>query len=534
VKPRASKKFRHHVPSERFVPKQLLDELNEHIPGFRDERHAFQIAWMLWCCVDPSREHRAYPGAITLHTRELRALFGEVAQFSKANRKPSQRYFEVSQARHNEASAKDSYTQAYTPRPWMHRALERVINSFEGLDYVDEQKQNKATYDRAIRSTDIRGSAVRRWKGVNVTSLIPVNIDNLRLLQTKLEYLQRLIAEASGSPTILEQYELNERTIKRALQQTKVLIAESLSKRHPGMLSIRYLLHQSGRLYAAGLNLQSCKREVRQAALAGYWDVDINTCHFAIMVQLANRFGLSCPVIEDYVLRKKYWRGTIAQDVGTTQQLVKKALNALGYGAPRSASPYTSISKDLGKECAEAFFRHDLPVALKKDIDAATKVILTNYPMKNNTLVNASNRSISVLSDGGKKVGSSSLMAHLLQGVEALALEVAVRAYGRKVLLLQHDGFSATEFIEPGFLTASVLEETGYDLSFDVERIKMPLESLEITENSFNKKLNIQAKPNTNKDLEPFWPVKSGTIAFLASDVPPVYPLPMPLMDPDF
>ncbi len=469
-----------------------------------------------------------------MHTDEIRPLFGEVAHFSSANRGPVSRYFKVSRSMNGTASAKDSYTNGYQPQPWMRKALDWVIGSGTGLDFCDERGRVLSAFSRAIRSTDTHGHVVKRWKGVDVPVLIPVNIDNLRALQAKWEYLQSLPPKEQTSRAIFDRYELNEQATVRAFQQTKIFIAESQAKRHPGMLPIRYVLHASGRLYAEGLNLQSCKREIRQAALAGYWDIDISNCHFSIMAQMAKQFGLPCPAIDDYVMRKGCWRNVIAQEVGITKKLVKKALNALGYGAPRSTSTYNEIPAQLGKERAAAFFKHHLAMALKKDIDVATSVILAKHPRKNNNLINLANRAIAIQDGEGGKVKKSSLMSHLLQGVEAAALEAAVRACRGKVLLLQHDGFSATEYIEPEYLRAAVLEGTGYDLNFEVEKIQMPLTCLDIPEQFFNEKEDFTKKPNSDKYLQPFWPVWSGTMALSAEDVPPVFPLPLPLIDTDF
>lgn len=469
-----------------------------------------------------------YPDALTMHTDEIRQLFGEVAAFLAANRGPASRYFRVLRWRNGTTSPKASYTNGYQPQPWLQKAFDSAIASGTGLDLVNEHGRAPSVLSRAIRSTDTRGNVVQRWKDVDAPALIPVNIDNLRLLQDKWDYLLRLESKRQELSAILDRYALNERAVRIARQQTQILIAQAQGKRHPGTLPIQYVLHESGRLYAEGLNLQSCKREIRQAALAGCWDIDISTCHFAIMSQLAKRFGMSCTAIEDYAMRKRYWRDTIANDVGITQKLAKKSVTALGYGAHRSTSPYTEIAAQLGTQRAAAFFKHPLAAALKEDIDAATRLILARHPTRNDKLINLANRAFARSTDEGKKVKGSALMAHILQGVEAAALEAAVRACSGKALLLQHDGFSATEFIEPGRLREAVLESTGYDLNFEVEQIEMPLQTLEVPIESFNKKLQDPQKPNNHAGLEPFWPVLSGTLAFSPSDVPPVYPLPLP------
>ena len=117
-------------------------------------------------------------------------------------------------------------------------------------------------------------------------------------------------------------------------------------------------------------------------------------------------------------------------------------------------------------------------------------------------------------------------MAHLLQGVEAVALEAAVRTCSDHVVLLQHDGFTATRFVEPAMLSKAVLNETGYDLSFEVEAIVSPMEAIKAR---FCTKSEIDEKPIKYNALESFWPVSLSTLVSLhPEDVPPVYPLPLP------
>lgn len=527
MKPRPRNKPHKARPSSQTVPQQLLDLLEEQIPGFRDDKYAFEIAWLLWCSVDPAREHREHEGAIWMHTDDIRRLFTEVKHFANANRDSACRYFYIRRHLNGTESPKDSHTNGYVPREWMQKAVDWVMRDGRPLDFVDAKGNSRRIHSRAICSTDIHGSVVQRWKGVSVPALIPVNVENLRVLLRKWEYLIESRQKPKVFAGLMERYGLKPAGLARAHRQTQALLAEAQGSRHPGMLPIRYVLYQSGRLYAEGLNLQSCKREIRQAALAGCWDVDIATCHFAIMAQMAKRFGVSCPSIEDYVVRKNGVRGQIARDIGVSLREAKKMINAVGYGAPRSTSLYTEIPKQIGRAKAQAFFEHPLYRGIKADVDAATAAILEKHPSNNDELINLANRAIAKTDEEGEEIKDSTLMAHLLQGVEAAALEAAVRACDGKVLLLQHDGLTSTERVDAAILNRAVQAATGYDLNFEVEQIEMPFADLTPPQ-SLNKKLKTPRKPSIHAGLEPFWPCFSGTIAFCPDDVPPVFPLPLP------
>lgn len=488
---------------------------------------------MLWCFVDPSRAHRRYLGAIWIHTDEMRVLFGEVANFRNANRWPLPRYFHALRHLNDSGPQVKPYTNGYFPAPWTRKVLDVTLNSTTPLNFVDKSRRSRPLPTRAIRSTDTHGHPVRRWQGVRIPPLVPVNVPNMQALLGKWEYLIKCRKEPEVLADILARHDLKDAAIDGALLQTKALIAESREVRHPGTLPVRYVLHETGRLYAEGLNLQSCKREIRQAALQGNWDVDISTCHFTIMAQMAKRFGVSCPNIEDYVLRKKDIRAQISRDIEVSLRDAKKLINAVGYGAPRSTSPYTEIPKQIGRDKAEAFFAHPLYRGLKADVDAATRIILAKHPVKNNKLNNLANRGIALKTEAGQSTKESTLIAHLLQGVEAAALEAAVRACDDKVLLLQHDGFTCTERIDPAMLSRAVELATGYDLNFEIERIELPLADITPLQ-SFNKKHSDLRKPSIHAGLQPFWPCKSGAIVFFPDDVPPVFPLPLPTPDPAF
>ena len=68
-------------------------------------------------------------------------------------------------------------------------------------------------------------------------------------------------------------------------------------------------------------------------------------------------------------------------------------------------------------------------------------------------------------------------------------------------------------------LSKAVLNETGYDLSFEVDAIKA----------QFCTNSEIEEKSNKYNALESFWPVSLSTLVSLhPEDVPPVYPLPLP------
>jgi len=120
--------------------------------------------------------------------------------------------------------------------------------------------------------------------------------------------LYDLSMRRDSDPTRLGAFGLKAPSLPTALQQTMISLGLAANPKHEHCVPIQYQLHESGRLYAPGLNLQSCKRQVRQVALAGHWDADISACHFAIMAQMARQIGVDCPAINQYVDQKKNYK----------------------------------------------------------------------------------------------------------------------------------------------------------------------------------------------------------------------------------
>jgi hypothetical protein len=276
---------------------------------------------------------------------------------------------------------------------------------------------------------------------------------------------------------------------------------------------------QSGRLYASGLNLQNCKREIRFAALDGHSDYDLKACHFAILAQLAARYGHTSGRISDYVEHRREIRSQIARNTHLTVQEVKQALAAAAYGATLSKRPQDAIPSALGLDRALRLYDDPIFRELVFDLRAAAKVVVQSHPRKQGRLVNAAGRLIDV----GE--ATSQLAAHLLQGVEAVALESAVRNCAAHVLLLQHDGFTADRRLDVERLNRAVFDATGLVLEFEEDQIKTP--SIDLTNLST---LN-PPKPTPYKGFEDFLASFSGTIASTLACLPPPHPEPW-LIDP--
>jgi hypothetical protein len=295
------------------------------------------------------------------------------------------------------------------------------------------------------------------WKGKTVTSAVQVNQTELQRLADHIQYELDAHDKGKREPGAIDRKHAN-----FVLNDTQIILHNANNNVAPGYVIHRYQESISGRLYAKEVNLQNTHRQVRLAALHGLWDYDIENCHYSILQQMAERAGFECKAITFYLQNKSQIRSQLAQTVGATELQIKKALLAMVYGASMSTKPDAAIPETLGAiDIAITFYDQIFIRNLAREIKSATKVILASTKRQRGSIANLQNLKMTVK---GKK--SRQLLAHLLQGVEAVALEAAHDVYPGEIVLLQHDGFTATSpnlSIEK--IETAIFKATGYHLT---------------------------------------------------------------------
>lgn len=516
------------------VPEKLIELLDELIPDFAAEKYKRSLAEMLWMSVDHECRHRYYDKSITLHSNDLGKLFGNVGNFKNVNRADYGRYFFVHRFSNVTGDSKTDYTNGYEPRPWMKAVLDGYLDANKGAEFRDGRgKRYKPPL--AIRSNDTRGNRIKRWQGVEVCNVIPISVSNLHLMAERYEVM--IQANWEGKLPCVDEVERarNNIKLKANLDEVRTLIRQA---EHFGGLPIQYVQANTGRLYATGVNLQNCKRETRHAALAGCYDYDIAACHFAIMTQMAAKFGLECTVIDDYVANKARIRRELADSLGLDVGSVKTVLTAMAYGARQSLDPADAIPKEIGIEAAEHLYQLDLYKALKNDLANATDTILTEHALVKQRFVNAIGKEL-IVKVNGKKLAAKDVkrhtrMSHLMQGVEAAVLETAVRTFPNQIVLLQHDGFTSASPIDLDALHTVVTEQTGYSLKFEEDQICMPEQTFPAQILSINTKLQEAPKVNIHAGQQAFWDSLLATVGVGIDDLLPPHPLPLTRIETPF
>lgn len=205
--------------------------------------------------------------------------------------------------------------------------------------------------------------------------------------------------------------------------------------------------------------------------MAGLYDIDIENCHYSILAQMAAAHGYQCTVINDYLDNKRQFRESLAAEFSISMRQVKDALIALIYGAKFSFRAKDALPMIFGDQALAAkAYEHPKFMALRNDIAEARAVVLAAQEDNRRTIKNCRGLTIR-LDDSNER----QQLAHLLQGVEVKALEAACRLYPKEIVLLQHDGFSASKPLATERIEAAMLEATGYRLKVEQKVIQVNL-----------------------------------------------------------
>lgn len=447
-----------------LIPGGFFEELRAHVTGFvaEPERNQWGLAQMAWEGSQKGRQHRTTPGAMSFSAQELDELFGR-RKFQPLFRRVD--FFQRSPG----WSKNEGVTKAY----WFSKEVRQALASYAGrsstepedLLYLSGSQMKVArSLPRAVASVGTKGRATSTadWSSAMGMNRVPVNVAMLESLQHWLQaHLLALDLDRTDESLrwVLE---------RLAALAGKLIRMSNTTLAGPGHIPQAYALAPSGRLYARGLNLQNAPKLIKEAALHRLWEYDFSNCHFTIVAQLAAKAGLPCPRIEHYLANKQLVRNEVAEGALITLDQAKRCLLALLYGAKASRLPSTAIPAEIGLDAADRLYALPVFQGLSLEIARARRVILDKWPRTaNGSLTNACGRAIS-----GKEKPSRQL-AHLVQGVEAKALMTCVNTHPGDIVLMQHDGFTATRGLDCSRLQEALLRSTGLNLQVEERRLEL-------------------------------------------------------------
>ena len=452
------------TPANRYaqLPDAFRKYLCRHLPGFAALHKSHQADLMSMILQAPTkyREHSHYEGWSRFHYEDLDKKFGR-RKFEGINQRLGV-FLSTS-----DWSKIESRTKPY-------KLTDKVAAlRDEFLAGVNRRTTDLLSDDGNIQRTAPKqaieakrktkgGSLVTRagWHGKPVQAAVPVNRDMLKKLTLVIE--AKLCAQDCGIQPDLLHPDPDRKYLKELLAEVQTVHHLARNTVVPGCVIHRYAQTESGRLYAHNVNLQNAYRPVRQAALHGLYDFDIENCHYSILNQMAARHGHQCGAIKHYLDNKPKVRQSLAAEFGISAKQVKNALIALIYGASFSENPKMALPKILGSVgLAIAFYENPLFKELGLDIKAARSAILSGQEIYRGNII----KNLRGLSMGRRDHHDRQLLAHLLQGVESVALEAAHELYASQIVLLQHDGFTATSSqLSIPAIESAIFQATGYRL----------------------------------------------------------------------
>jgi len=467
--------------SKRFsqLPENFLKYLRRNLAGFKQETKKTQLAVTEMILSAPSkfRVHSEVDGAARFGWQELERKFGRKG-FDAVNGRLGLFHVEKDDIGRDQWSYAKGTTKAYIStdkvsdlrEKWLQRACYRTTKLLTEDGDVIRAVPKQAIDAKRVTSTGIEVTR-EGWRGEPVEPAVPINDQKLKLLALHLQQIQyaQEVGAFQGSLFHQEPDRKYLKDLKSTIYQCRSLANNTVKKGH---IIHRYKQSQSGRLYAEGFNLQNAPKPVRQAALHGLYDYDIENCHYAILAQMAQQHGYTCTAIGNYLANKKQIRAQLAGEFDISVGQVKQGLIALVYGAYFSERPKDALPRILGgSELARRFYEAPLFLGLRDDIRGARSAILQDQTVSRQTIQNLRGLNISLVDEDGNKRPDRQLMAHLLQGVEALALESAHKLYPDSILLLQHDGWTSSKELDTKALEEAIFAGTGYRLEVVGERI---------------------------------------------------------------
>lgn len=459
-----------------------------------------RLSYRAWMPAAGAARHDAAPGFCYFPARALEADFGR-GNFTRLNTKHN--LFEVLEA----DTRPGRWARGYRLMP----DLDSAINEY--LRRVDERlpvliMRNGTPVTRlpgAIASENRDRRAPKAWAGAKLPNRVPVDF---ALLQAWGEHLSRYVKTGGHmiagtfvpfSSEDLEAVRYRERILSRLVGLANSTVGERK------YVPIRYQEEPCGRAFATGVSLQSAPSDIRDAALHGYWDLDISNCHYSLLQQLAAAVGVKLPEVRWYLERKREVRDALSVRVGISVNDAKACLIALIYGARLSLHRESDIVQLIGRERARALYANPQFRALKADVTRARRAILRTLkagPLSLTTgagttlrvaeirklaeerLFNAVGSSITVRETEGRRKGKrrppAKLLAHILQGLEAKIMRTIVDAYPGEVLLLMHDGLVARSELPCAELEALIFRQTGLSITLEQEQIELPDELREL------------------------------------------------------
>ena len=267
-----------------------------------------------------------------------------------------------------------------------------------------------------------------------------------------------------------------EKLIRLNKKSLELWVRINLAAVGEGYFQQLYTEKDSGRLYGEGwLNLQTLEKEIRYIVMGGlgYYEYDMDNAHYNILYQY-NRLtgGIALDTMRYYIDNTDKVREDLSNEFGIEKKLTKRILLAYVYGHKLKihGGKYDTVKKkyvdtellgkiikfcdgnrDDGLFISKYVSQNKFIGELHKEIDLAYEEMKTTWitrysgdkerlvnPFQNEIMINKLNK------DTGKYIrkNKGQLLSHILQGVEAMILDIIINEEGEgNFIMAHHDGW---------------------------------------------------------------------------------------------
>jgi hypothetical protein len=353
-------------------------------------------------------------------------------------------------------SLKESETRAYWLTDKGHALIEEArCNAFSGrpnillnADGSLIRKRNSGIYTaRDSKGRNAVTNASLRWA-------IPVNM-------AAIEFLLDV-----GVPSIFTK--CTEERMDRIDSTIRSIHACALNDNiGQGYLPQVYREAESGRLYGCNdLSLQNIVKEAKQVALCGAHEYDFSNCHFRLLASAADEFGFEPVTVFRYMKDPRSFRQSLADRIGISYSQAKTCLLALLYGATQSLWHGCAIPQAIGPEKACLLYKDSEFDALGLEV-LEIGCLLRQHARRtpNGAIINCRGKACT----GNEKQE----LAHVLQGLESKLLHIVIEQYQDSILLLQHDGFALSKYVDPREIEAEISYQTGIEMPVTYQKLSL-------------------------------------------------------------
>ena len=201
-------------------------------------------------------------------------------------------------------------------------------------------------------------------------------------------------------------------------------------------------------------------------ALLGAYEYDLDNCQYRLLWNVATQHGIDIPVISEYVSNTKAFRQNLAGKLGITEKQAKGCLLATLFGATNSVWHENAIPVQIGVDKARELY------ALPMHDQLAFEILEVGDWLRNKA---DRTRNGAIVNVRGKACNGTAKqeLAHLLQGMEAEVLHQMIDAYGSEMLIIQHDGFTLSSYLDRREIEAEISYSSGLEMPVTYKRLSI-------------------------------------------------------------